>query len=150
MEIISATALISINETFFIQLISFLIFLYVMNRIMIQPLISMRDERNTYFETISTDIETAKSNLDTLNRDLDAQRKKLLKEANEVVSKLEEEADQDASTIVASARTDITDLRNATEAKVNEQLKTARSQLQGEVESLTTLVMEKVLHRRLQ
>ena len=38
MQIISNIALISINETLIVQLISFLIFLFVINRIMFRPL----------------------------------------------------------------------------------------------------------------
>ena len=38
MQIISNIALISINETLVVQLISFLIFLFIINRIMFRPL----------------------------------------------------------------------------------------------------------------
>ena len=38
MEIITTNALISINATFFVQLITFLLFMVIMNRIMYQPL----------------------------------------------------------------------------------------------------------------
>ena len=73
MEIIATTALISINETFFVQLVSFLIFLYVMNRIMFRPLISTMDQRKEYLVDVKTDIENANSDLVNLNLELDRQ-----------------------------------------------------------------------------
>ncbi|MDL2274835.1 ATP synthase F0 subunit B [Desulfosarcina sp. OttesenSCG-928-G10] len=150
MEIIEATALISINETFFVLLISFLIFLYLMNRIMIRPLMAVQTKRNGYLDTLRLEIDTARSDMDALNADIDAERAKLLHEAHARVVRLEEEADHDVSGIMASARTEISDIRHETEIAVNRQIAEVRSRLATEVETLTTLIMEKVLHRRLQ
>lgn len=150
MEIIEATALISINETFFVLLISFLIFLYLMNRIMIRPLMAVQTKRNGYLDTLRLEIDTARSDMDALNADIDAERAKLLHEAHARVVRMEEEADHDVSGILASARTEITDIRHETEIAVNRQIAEVRSRLATEVETLTTLIMEKVLHRRLQ
>lgn len=150
MEIIEATALISINETFFVLLISFLIFLYLMNRIMIRPLMAVQTKRNGYLDTLRLEIDTARSDMDALNADIDAERAKLLHEAHARVVRLEEEADHDVSGIMASARTEISDIRRETEIAVNRQIAEVRSRLATEVETLTTLIMEKVLHRRLQ
>ncbi|OQY06422.1 MAG: hypothetical protein B6I22_05580 [Desulfobacteraceae bacterium 4572_123] len=56
MQIISNIALISINETLFIQLISFLIFLFIINRIMFRPLRRIIIERENHIEKINLDI----------------------------------------------------------------------------------------------
>jgi len=45
MQIVSNVALISINETMVVQLISFLIFLFVINRVMFRPLRESMHER---------------------------------------------------------------------------------------------------------
>lgn len=150
MEIISATALISINETFFVQLISFLVFVFLLNRIMIRPLNNTMGERKQYVESIRTDIEKVRADLDKLHRDLDEERATVLKEANAVVHKLDEEAEKSASASIGSAQAQIVQLRRETEEKVRQQVTSIRAQLGGEVEALTNLIMEKVLHRRLQ
>lgn len=150
MEIISATALISINETFFFQLIAFLVFLFLLNRVMIRPLIDTIEQRKGHFDGIKGDIDQAKSDVEQMTRDLERQRKKVLKEVDAVVKKLEDEADHDASEIMESARSQITALRQETETNVKLQIKEARAQLTGEVDALTTTIMEKVLHRSLQ
>lgn len=149
MEIISATALISINETFFIQLISFLVFLFLLNRVMIRPLINTMEQRKDHFAEVKSDIDKAKSDLEQINQDLDLQRKHVLKEVDAVVKKLEDEADHSASEVMESARSQITALRHETENKVSQQVKEARQQLAGEVDAITTIIMEKVLHRSL-
>jgi len=150
MHIIYTTALITINETFFVQLISFLVFLYIMNRVMIRPLISTMAERKEYLANVNTEIGKAKSDLEKLNKDLDQERAEALAAANATVHKLGEEADDQASGVMDAAMRQISELRHETEKKVDQQLKDARSRLAGEVEALTTHIMEKALDRRLQ
>jgi len=150
MEIIATNALISINETFIIQLVSFLIFLWVMNRMMFRPLINAMEQRKAYLTDVKTDIENAKMDLAALNRDLDNQRLEIRKEADDAVSLLCDEGDARAKALFESARTQIAKLREETEAKVKAQVADARVQLTGEVEAVTLAIMEKVLYRRLQ
>lgn len=150
MEIISATALISINETFFVQLISFLVFVFLLNRIMIRPLSSTMNERKEYLDDIKTDIDKIRTDLDTLHRELDEERAAVMKEANAVIQTLDSEAEKRASELIGAAQAQIAQLRRDTEGKVKQQVKDVRAQLGGEVDALTTLIMEKVLHRRLQ
>jgi F-type H+-transporting ATPase subunit b len=149
MEIVSANALISINETFFVQLISFLVFLFILNRVMIRPLISTMQQRDEHLTDVSSEIEKARLKLENVNRELDHQRAEVLKGAHAAVHALDAEADQRAARLVQEAQTHIVQLRNETEAAIGQQMKKARTQLTGEVDALTTTIMEKVLQRSL-
>ena len=64
MQIISTIAMISINETLIIQLISFLIFLFIINRIMIQPLRSVSREREAHIQKIELDTVAAEKKVE--------------------------------------------------------------------------------------
>lgn len=149
MEIIATTALISINETFIVQLVSFLIFLYVINRIMFRPLLSTIEQRDDYIDRVKEEILTGRDNLDQLVRELDQQRSQVIKEADTAVHSLESEGDHRASELVEEARQQITALRQETEKQVEDQVQQARQSLAGEVEAITVTIMEKVLHRRI-
>lgn len=149
MEIISATALISINETFFIQLISFLVFLFILNRIMFRPLLGTIEQRHDYIKGVKEEIVTGKNNLDQLIVELDRQRAQVLKAADAAVHSLKSEGDRRASELVAEARQQVTALRQETEKQVEDQVRQTRRVLAGEVEAITVTVMEKVLHRRI-
>ena len=50
MEIISNIALITINETLIAQLLAFLIFMFVINRLMFKPLQGVMTERQGYID----------------------------------------------------------------------------------------------------
>jgi len=149
MEIIATNALISINETFLVQLVSFLIFLFIMNRIMFRPLLSTMEQRDEYIDNVKEEIQTGKEKLTKLVKDLDAQRAQVLKEADTLANALEAEGDQQASNLIEEARQQIVALRNETEAQVADQVQQARQEMAGEVEAVTVAVMEKVLRRRL-
>ena len=149
MEIIATKALISINETFFVQLVSFLIFLYVMNRIMFRPLLSTISQRKELISDFQNDIISGKEDLVRLGNDLDREQAKVIKEAHNVVLSLETEGDQRASDILEEVRQQISELRHETETRINDQVRKARMELAEEVEAITLTIMEKVLRRRL-
>jgi F-type H+-transporting ATPase subunit b len=149
MEIIATTALISINETLVVQLVSFLIFLYVMNRIMFRPLLSTISQRKEFIADFQKDIIAGKEDLVRLGKDLDREQAKVIQEANKVVLSLETEGDQRASEILEDVRQQISALRHETETRVKDQVRQARVELAGEVDVIALTIMEKVLHRRL-
>jgi len=149
MEIIATNALISINATFAVQLISFLIFLYIMNRIMFRPLRSTMEQRDIYIDRVKEEIRSGKEKLDQLAEELDAQRAQVVKEADTVAKSLESEGDRQAAEMIEQARQQITAMRSETEARVVDQVQQARKAIAQEVQDVTVAVMEKVLHRRL-
>jgi F-type H+-transporting ATPase subunit b len=149
MEIIATNALISINATFVVQLISFLIFLYIMNRIMFRPLRSTMEQRDIYIDRVREEIRSGKEKLDRLAEELDAQRAQVVREADTAAKSLESEGDRQAAELIEQARQQITAMRSETEARVVDQVKHARQAIAEEVEAVTVAVMEKVLHRRL-
>ena len=77
MHIISNIALITINETLFVQLLSFLIFLFIINRIMFRPLQNVMSERVNYMDQVKVDT------VDTI-QELEDLTKKLKKQESEV------------------------------------------------------------------
>jgi F-type H+-transporting ATPase subunit b len=70
MEIISNIALITINATLFHQLVAFLIFLFIINRIMFRPLRSVMAERDDMIEKIKLDTMDAGETIERLNNEL--------------------------------------------------------------------------------
>lgn len=149
MEIIATTALISINETLIVQLISFLIFLYVMNRIMFRPLLSTMRQRDEHIDRVREDILSGKDNLTQLIQDLDKQRARAIREADKVANSFDAEADRRASELLEETREKINALRHETEAQVKDQVAQARREIAGEVDAIALVIMEKMLHRRL-
>lgn len=149
MEIISNTALISINETLIVQVISFLIFLFVINRLMFRPLRKTMDDRSKYVSDLKQEIDDAERDIVRYSKEIDKQKTAALAEANNVTAQLGEEGNQEALEIVDAAVAEIAELQQNTITQINSQLLEARKRLQTEAEAISVQIMEKVLDRRL-
>ena len=149
MEIISNIALITINATLFHQLVAFLIFLFIINRIMFRPLRSVMAERDGMIEKIKLDTVNAGETIERLNNELKERESKVRKEALKVQHELEEKGKQESAEILKSTLNEIELLRDKNEAAINAQIMEARKDLQKESDALALNIMEKLLDRRL-
>lgn len=149
MEIISNIALITINATLFHQLVAFLIFLFIINRIMFRPLRSVMAERDDIIEKIKLDTTNAGETIDRLNKDLKERESEVRKEAFKVQHELEEKGKQESAEIMKSTLQEIEVLKDKNEATINAQIMEAKKDLQKESEALALNIMEKLLDRRL-
>lgn len=149
MEIITNVALISINETLVVQLVSFLIFLFIMNRIMFRPLRDAADRRREYIDKIQSGIRSAEKGYDDVSDRIREQEEAAKTEALFINKEQEEAATVEAASIIGSMREEIAALREKTEAEVNAQLEEARKTIEKESSALAMSIMENVLERRL-
>ena len=149
MHIISNIALITINETLFVQLISFLIFLFIINRIMFRPLQSTMREREKYIDQINSDIVDVTKELQTLTNKLQTKEMETRDQAFELQGEIEELGKNEAASILASVQEEIKDRRQKAEEQVETLLSDARKNIKKESESIVVNIMECLLDRRL-
>ena len=107
MQIISNVALISINETLLFQLISFLIFLFIINRVMFRPLRQTMREREHYINKVNQDILDAKEELETVIDQTKTEEGVVRQAAFKVSETLEKSANEEAGDILKAARAEI-------------------------------------------
>lgn len=149
MEIISNVALISINETLIAQLVSFLIFLYIINRIMFKPLLAVLNERNEHIDKMYREIAGAELELDNVKRMLSESEAAAKEEAFFIKSDLETTGSMKADEIYREARNKIEAMRDSARENAKAQLEEAKKSIQKESEILVNQIIEKVLERRL-
>ncbi|MEE9497056.1 MAG: hypothetical protein V3V39_11065 [Desulfobacterales bacterium] len=149
MQIISNVALISINETLIFQIISFLIFLFIINRIMFRPLRKVMNERETYIENIQKDIVDAENRFEDLANQIQQQKKAVKNEAFEQKESLETSGSRQAAEILAATRKEMNSLKDEAQKEIDAQISAARKDVQKESEALAQNIMETVLYRSL-
>lgn len=147
MQIISNVALISINETLIFQVISFLIFLFIINRIMFRPLRRVMNERETHIENVQKDITTAENRYVDLANQVKAQERSVRNEAFKQREQLEAAGSRQAAEIMISARGEIDALRAEAQKEVDARISEARKHVQRESEKLAQAIIETILHR---
>jgi F-type H+-transporting ATPase subunit b len=149
MHIASNVALISINATLFFQLISFLIFLFVINRLMFRPLRNVMGERDNLINKIQQDIVDTKNEFENLTSQLQQQESAVNNEAFKLQKEIEDTGKQQVAEILNSARQEIEMLKDRAQKEVDTQISEARKDVIKESETLTVSIIEKMLDRRL-
>jgi F-type H+-transporting ATPase subunit b len=149
MQIISTVALISINETLIFQVISFLIFLFIINRILFRPLRRTMVEREAHIENMQKDIIDAQNQFEDLTYQIQKQEKAVRDEAFEQQANLEASGNQQAVEILTSVRKEINASKEQARKNVDAQISAARKHIQKEAEDLAVKIIETVLYRSL-
>ena len=149
MQIISTIGLITINETLVVQVISFLILMFVLNRVMFRPLRETMSKRDAHLEKIQNDIARQKNELIELEKKINAEKSAARNEALEVKIKLENSGMHQATDIIRETRKEIDAHKKKASREVKVQLENAKKDLQKESENLALVIMGKILQRRL-
>lgn len=149
MQIISNIAMISINETLIIQLISFLIFLFIINRIMIQPLRSVSLEREAHIQKIELDAVAAEKKVEQVLKQIKKQESKAIDTAHEIREKIEVSGKLEADEIIHATLMEVENLSKENHRQVAALVEEVRKSVPKEAETLAVGMMEKLLDRRL-
>ena len=150
MEIISNIALISINETLIVQVIGFLIFLFVINRIMFRPLRNVMSDRDIHIERVQRDIIQAQKEVASISSQIKAQEAATREEAMALKDDLESNGSQQAKEIFASVKKEIVAGSQKVQQEIAVRISEERQALGKESEALALNIIEKILGRRQQ
>ena len=148
MEIISNVALISINETLIVQVVGFLLFLFVINRIMFRPLRNVMSDRDIHIERVKRDITQAQKEVDSITSQIQEQETATRKEALALKDDLEAAGSQQAKEIFESVKKQITADREKVQQEIEVRLTQERKAVEKESQALALNIIDKILNRR--
>lgn len=149
MEVISTVALISINATLAAQVVSFLIFLFAINRLMFRPLRDVIGERNRRIDGIQQEVVAADQEMKKILATIENEETKVKHDAVAIQKALEREGNQSAEAALGVAAAEIERLKAQTSEEVKRQIADVRQHLAQESEKLSRIIMEKALDRSL-
>ena len=147
--VVNNNALITINETLIIQVISFLIFLFIINRVMFRPLRRVMAERDEHIEKIKADTSEAQNRFESINSQIRDQEAEARQAALQLKTELEDQGSQEASGILSTAKKEIAAANESARTEVEAMVTAARQDIQKESEVLATNIIETILERRL-
>lgn len=147
MEIVENVALISINATLVVQLVSFLLFMTLLNRIMIRPLRKVMREREQYLAKVQQEIHTTHEEYAQIGRQIQDQESETRKAAFRIREEIESEAQRSASDAIAQTKSEIESLRNESQRQADEKIAAARQQIEREADVLADRMIDALLDR---
>lgn len=146
MKIIDTIALISINETLVFQLLSFLLFAFILHRVMVRPLTRVMEERTFFIERIEDDIDAAEDAFEALEHQIKKEEAEARKEAFKIRDDIEASGQASAGRLLEDAREKIRQMHSKERQAAEKQLAEARRQLGVEAETIAEKMITVLLN----
>jgi F-type H+-transporting ATPase subunit b len=149
MEIVTQSELVSINATLLVQGASFLIFLFLIERVMFRPLWRTVQDRRGYLQQLERDVKTKERKLAEMTETLEKEATALKEEAFRESEKLEASGKEEARGMIRQMRAEMISRQKTDTAEIQRRIEGLQKQLAGEVEPLAAHIIAKVLDRRM-
>ena len=141
--------MISINATLIIQVLQFLILVFVLNHLMFRPLLKVIRERNQYIEKRRNDIgnleeEAIRLRDEYLSRETDARKK-----AAQARSEIRNEGISKAEEFESDSRRQVATIKMEAEKEAEVEVARSRPLLHGEAAALADEIIKRMIGRRI-
>ncbi|MGD8251548.1 MAG: hypothetical protein PVH30_05675 [Desulfobacterales bacterium] len=147
MEIIKTTALITINETLWVQMLCFLLFLFLINRVMFRPVRRRMADREALFDGLKSEARQLNEEMKRLATQVAQEEEAAKAAAGRMRADLLASAQEDAVVILRRARKDIDQMRKAAESRLAESMAEARKTIGAESRDLSAAIIASILER---
>ena len=148
MEIIKTTALITINETLWVQMIGFLIFLFLINRVMFRRVRRNIAEREAHFDTLRQDILDLKEEMSALLRQTEKEERQLRTAARQIDENLRQEGRREAKDLISTVLAEISVLQQDAEQRLKASVASARQNVESSAQELTASIIQHLMNGR--
>lgn len=150
MQVVENVALISINATLVAQLISFLIFMVLFNRILIRPIRKVMAERDQYLGDMRERIVEIDRSYGDISVRIKNQESETRRAASKIREEIEAEGQRSKGDLMAQTKQEIDQLRSAAQKETDAQIAKARESVAAEAEGLADQMIAAMLERRSQ
>lgn len=141
--------MVSLDYSLGIQIINFIVLIFILNRLLYKPLLGMLDKRKQQFAESEAEIkrlqETVEQKMAAYEEKLHQVKATAIEQKNEIIRQGAEEA----KGIVDGARSEVPGLMEQFQARIAKEIDAAKRTLAGQSQRLSVEIAEKVLGRRL-
>ena len=140
--------MISLNATIFVQVTLFLILLFILNRLMIQPLHRLILEREAFFREKRDELAAVHEDIRRLADDYEARLRQAEREARTSQLSVRKTAGEEARQLVDRTQEQVAAIHEKVRSEVAQELAKARQAIAEQAQLLSASVAEKVLGRQ--
>jgi F-type H+-transporting ATPase subunit b len=141
--------MVEINLTIIIQVVQFLILVYILNRILFKPTSQTMEERHSkivaWEEKTRTLQERARTKIASYERELEEARAKALEEQKQISIELSQQEEEKLQAVFDEAAQMVASTKQA----VKEETERLRQELRQQAQEVSQMVAEKVLGRKM-
>ncbi len=127
-----------------------LILMWILNRVLYRPLLSILDDRKTIVEGAARDAQKAEQGIDSLQRDYDQAMQEARRDAKRIYNQAYEAALASEKEILSNAQKRSGDAMEKAMADLEKSIDSAKEELASRAETLSYDICSKILGRSVQ
>lgn len=140
--------IISIDSTFFWQIINFFLLLFIVKKYFKEPISKIINERKQKIEAELVEATKNKKEAEQLLKEAEAQINSSKKEATEIVKAAQRKAEEEAHNLIKEARENRENILKTTELEIAKIKNDAKEELGREVKNLAAELAEKIIKEK--
>ena len=148
MEFETIEGLITINATLLLQVLHFLVLLFILNRLLFRPILKVVKERDSYIEERQAGIEKVRLEVEELKARFVHMENDARQSAAKESTKYREAGLSEAERLLAKSREKVASIISEADEAVKEEIDEAKAELGDMASSLADEIMEKIVGRR--
>ena len=135
--------------TYIVQIISFLILVWILKRFAWKPLMGMMEKRRQLIEDSLANAERERNEAERIRQEYQEEMLKARQEAKTIIEKATKESEQRAVEILAEARKENERLKQAALSDIEREREKAVAELRSQVVDMSIAVAEKIIQQKL-
>lgn len=139
--------MIDVNLTIVVQMINFLVLMFILNLILYKPLLGIMERRNAKLSSSQEEIKDLNQKVTDRMADYEEKIKQAKQEAMEQKNEILKQGAEEAKNIIDAVRADLPGYLSQFQEQMNEQISEARRILRDNSQRLSFEIAEKVLGR---
>jgi len=140
--------MINVNATLIVQIISFLVLVYILNRILLKPIMNIIEKRSSKIANDKEQLANLKEETESLIEKCISIEKDARKKALDQNSSLKREADKEADDLFNIAKNEIKGIREEADREIESKIEEANQSLKEFASQLSEDLTIKVIGRR--
>ena len=142
--------MVDIDSTLFIQLVLFLLLIWILNQVLYKPLLRIMDRRKEILDKAQEEVKTVQETIDRRVAEYEEKIRAAKMEAMGQKGDLAKEGAEAAKAITDKAKAEIAAMMGEFQAKLEKELAAAREVLRNQSIRISSEIAEKVLGRSIQ
>lgn len=140
---------IAIDYTMLVQMVSFLLLVWLLSKVAWKPLIKMMEQRRNFIESSLAQAEQERQQAEKIKQEYQEEMRQARHEAQEIIAKATKAGEDRAVEILAEARVEAEKVKASALADIQRERDRAISDLKAQVADLSISVAEKIILRKL-
>jgi len=139
--------MLEINSTLWIQLVNFLIMIFLLNVLLFKPVLKVMEKRKNHLQDLDEEVKSLDSEVEQKMANYKEKLREARLEAMNQKNEIQRKASEEGKDIVDEARGKLSQIVEDFNQKVDKEIVSARNVLKSQSEKISVEISEKVLGR---